>query len=132
MSKVYVSGVLDVTPMEPGVPTHPIYNPPPGVPTHPIYNPPPGVPTHPIAGIGEPSHPIYIPVDPPPDSGLSPAHPIYIPIYPAHPIAGTGPYPSHPIYTPDKEEMKRRLKVFLEGNLPQTPVPTPVSGAKPA
>lgn len=58
-----------------------------------------------------PEHPIYIPVDPPPDSGLSPTHPIYLPVYPdigfpadqPHPdqgLPGDQPHPEHPIYIP--------------------------------
>lgn len=75
--------VGELVPLEPGVPTHPIYIPPgsPGVPTHPIYNPP-GIwgPTDP-----RPSHPIVI-IPPGAIDGAHPEHPIYLPVYPSHPI----------------------------------------------
>jgi hypothetical protein len=59
-----------------------------------------------------PEHPIYIPIDPPPDSGLSPEHPIYIPVVPPEIWGGVPPEyvdiglpepqptPEHPIYIP--------------------------------
>ena len=58
-----------------------------------------------------PEHPIYIPVEPPPESGLSPEHPIYLPVYPDiglpgdqpgidNTLPGQGGRPTHPIYLP--------------------------------
>jgi hypothetical protein len=144
-----------------GEPTHPIAGPPPGIwpspghPAHPIAPggppvgiwPSPGHPAHPIApggpppGIwpspGVPTHPIYIPVDPPPDSGLSPEHPIYIPVEPPQPplgIWGGGnvPMPTPPIYIPDwvDEETKQKIKDFLFGNLPPAAGPHKVAPEK--
>jgi hypothetical protein len=103
-----------------GYPTHPIApgGQPPGIwggapsyPSHPIA--PGGQPPYPSQGPGFPSNPIYIPIQPPPDSGLSPEHPIYIPVYPEHPIANV----------PTWEE----IKGFIFGNLPPGPdQPQPV------
>ena len=42
-------------------------------------------------GDAHPEHPIYIPVDPPPESGLSPEHPIYLPVYPDQGLPGDQP-----------------------------------------
>jgi hypothetical protein len=133
MTKIYISGVVDATPIEPGVPSHPIApgGPPPGI------WPSPGYPAHPIApggqppGIwpspGQPTHPIYIPVDPPPESGLSPEHPIYIPVYPSqgpgfptNPIAPGGPPPG---IWPNPDAIKAAIKSFLQGNLPPSTQP---------
>jgi hypothetical protein len=122
----------------PGYPSHPIA---PGGPPPQIW-PSPGYPSHPIApggppstgsgpGIwpspGQPTHPIYIPVEPPPESGLSPTHPIYIPVYPSqgpgfptNPIAPGGPPPS---IWPNPDAIKAAIKSFLQGNLPPSTQP---------
>jgi hypothetical protein len=153
MTKVFISGVIDATPMEAGGQPPSIWPGPggpsqgPGFPTHPIAPggggqppgiwPSPGHPSHPIApggqppGIwpspGVPTHPIYIPVDPPPESGLSPEHPIYIPVFPSqgpgfptNPIAPGGPPPS---IWPNPDAIKAAIKSFLQGNLPPSTQP---------
>jgi hypothetical protein len=94
-----------IAPGGPGVPTHPIYNPPgiwpsPGVPTHPIAGPPPtiwpspGVPTHPIAmppwWPGFPAHPI------PPIVGGGPI----LPPEGTTPPEGTPPIEWHTAWSP--------------------------------
>ena len=72
----------------------------PGVPTHPIYDPP-----H-IWGPTDPRPTPPIVIIPPDAVGPGvPTHPIYIPVYPAHPIvippdAIAPGVPTHPIYLP--------------------------------
>jgi hypothetical protein len=146
MTKVYIAGVIDATPMEAGQPPYPSQGP--GFPTHPIAPgggggggqppgiwPSPGYPSHPIApgggpsqGPGFPTNPIY-PGGPPPGiwpSPGQPAHPIYIPVDPPEGTEGLSPehpiyipvYPSHPIAPGDEASIREALKSFLQGNLP--------------
>lgn len=139
---VVVEGWAYVPADEDAHPEHPIYipvDPPPDSglsPEHPIYLPVypdiglpgdqphpdhglPGDQPHPDHGLPgdqpHPEHPIYLPVDPPPDSGLSPEHPIYIPVYPDQGLPEVPPVSTLP---PEKLEA---LKAFLFGNLPPSP-----------
>lgn len=145
----------------PGVPTHPIYNPPgiwpaPGVPTHPIApgGPPPSVWPPP----GRPTHPIYNPpgIWPPPTQPEPqpphPEHPIVLPpgstVPPGvgiWPDPGPPPTPEHPIVLPPD---KYAVIVYVPGLgyqaivLPYPPlgfnppsggaVPSPVASRPPA
>jgi hypothetical protein len=78
-----------------------------------------------------PAHPIYIPVEPPPETGLSPEHPIYIPVEPppevSHPIApgGTPGTPTHPIAPGGPPPTAGHLPAPTPGHPIYVPVPPP-------
>jgi len=148
MTKVYVSGVLDVEPVGGGQPPGYWGGIAPPLPTHPIApgGQPPGYwggvappwVSHPIAPGGpEVTHPIAPGGQPPGYWGGGnvpmPTPPIYIPITPP-PESGLSPEhpiyipitPTHPIVLPpgtppSSEEIRQKLKEFLTGNLPPSP-----------